>query len=211
MSLYLVRAEGTPLQQRRGVETIDRNILFVLVQASVEPVAQAFSELKQMNVWIRDAYECEMEIQNESTFVFQLQGHPWSIIYKPYMRGMKIELTQEDACSISELLNTSAIYYIGSDTCGTIGYHFYQNGVSLERLFFEEEDSLEFQSQVRQLQVEDIQDTYTFTMNFIQEQDAYIPCLMEMEDLVAGQHQIISIENLMSNEMARLDYLAQQI
>ena len=55
MSIYLVRAEGIPLEQRRGLETIDRNILVILVQAPVAPVAQAFSTLRQMNVWVRNA------------------------------------------------------------------------------------------------------------------------------------------------------------
>ncbi len=70
MSIYFVRAEGIPLEQRRGLETIDRNILIILVQAPVELVAQAFSILKQMNVWVSDAYEREINIHKESTFVF---------------------------------------------------------------------------------------------------------------------------------------------
>jgi hypothetical protein len=131
MSIYFVRAEGIPLEQRRGLETIDRNILVVLLRASVEPVAQAFSTLKQMNVWVRNAYNRKIDIQNESTFVFQLRGHPWSIVYKPYVRSMQIDTTQEDARSISESLGTSAIYYAGSDTCGTLEYHLFSNGVYL--------------------------------------------------------------------------------
>lgn len=210
MSIYFVRAEGIPLEQRRGVETIDRNTLFVLVRASVEPVAQAFGVLRQMNVWVRNAYDREINIQNESTFVFQLQRHPWSIIYKPYMRSMQIYLTEEDARSISELLGTYAIYYAASDTCGTIGYHLYSSGVCNEKLFSQEEVSLEFQSQLRSFEAWDIQDAYTFTINFICEQDAYVPNLVEVEDLEAGQHKTLRFENLMSNELERMDYLAQQ-
>lgn len=60
MSIYFVREEGIPLEQRRGLETIDRNLVFVLVRVSVEQVSQAFSTLRQMNVWVRNAYECEI-------------------------------------------------------------------------------------------------------------------------------------------------------
>jgi len=211
MSIYFVRAEGVPLEQRRGIETIDRNILFILVRASVESVAQAFSTLKQMNVWVSDAYEREIDIHNESTFVFRFRGHPWSIIYKPYTPSGRIYLTEEDACSVSESLSTSVIYYTGSDTCGTIEYHLYSNGDCVEKLSFEERISLEFQSQLRQVETRQIRrDAYTFTMNFICEQDAYIPCFVAVEDLTAGQHTTLGIEDLMPNEVERMDYLAQQ-
>jgi hypothetical protein len=210
MAIYFVRAEGIPLEQRRGVETIDRNILFVLVRASVEPVTQAFSAFRQMDVWVRDAYEREIGIQNESTFIFQLRGHPWSIVYKPYVRSMRLYLTEEDARIISETLGTSAIYYTGSDTCGTLEYHLYRNGFCVEKLVFEEEVSLEFQSQLRQFEARDIGDAYTFTMNFIREQDAYVPNIVQVEDLRAGQRTTLRFEDLIAHEVERMDYLAQQ-
>ncbi|MEH2295861.1 hypothetical protein [Nostoc sp.] len=210
MSIYFVREEGIPLEQRRGLETIDRNLVFVLVRASVEQVSQAFSSLRQMNVWVRNAYECEIEIQNESTFVFQLRGHSWSLIYKPHMSSIRIYLTEEDARNISESLSTSVIYYAGSDTCGTIEYHLYSNGILQEKLSFEEEFKCEFQSQLRQLEARSIEDAYTFTMTFIREQDAYIPCVVEVEELLVGQHTTLRIEDLMLNEVERMDYIAQQ-
>jgi len=210
MLISLVKAEGIPLEQRRGVETTDRNILFVLVKASVETVAKAFSELRQMNIWVRDAYECEIDVQNESTFLFQFKGHPWSLIYKPHMSSRLLYLTEEDACSISESLNTSTIYYAGSDTCGIIEYSLYTNGICLEKLSFEEGIRRKFQSQLRQITNRDIRNVYRFTMNFISEQDAYIPCLVEVEELIAGQRTILWIENLIEAELERIDYLAQQ-
>ncbi|MEH2174675.1 hypothetical protein [Nostoc sp.] len=210
MLIYFVRDEGISLEQRRGVETIDANILFVLVRSSVEPVAQTFSNLKQMNIWVHNAYDREIDIQNESIFVFQLRGHPWSLIYKPHISSIRIYLTEEDARSISESLGTSAIYYAASDTCGTIEYQLYSNGISVEKLSYEEEVVIEFQSQLRQVEAKDIQSAYAFTMNFIREQDAYIPCLIEVEGLSAGQRTTLRIEDLMLNEVERMDYLAQQ-
>ena len=47
-------------------------------------------------------------------------------------------------------------------------------------------------------------------MNFIRDQDAYIPCLVEVKKLLAGQHTTLRIEDLMLNEVERMDYLAQQ-
>ncbi|MEH1883878.1 hypothetical protein [Nostoc sp.] len=210
MSIYFVREEGIPLEQRRGLETIDRNLVFVLVRASVEQVSQAFSTLRQMNVWVSNAYECEIEIQNESTFVFQLRGHPWSLIYKLHRSSIRIYLTEEDARNLSESLSNSVIYYAGSDTCGTIEYHLYSNGILQEKLSFEEEFKCDFQSQLRQLEAINIENAYTFTMNFIRDLDAYIPCIVEVEELLAGQQTTLRIEDLMLNEVERMDYLAQQ-
>ncbi|WP_193197757.1 hypothetical protein [Nostoc sp. MG11] len=110
----------------------------------------------------------------------------------------------------SVLLNTSAIYYAGSDTCGTLEYHLYSNGVSQEKLSFEEGIRKEFQSQIRQVEARNIKSAYAFTMNFIHEQDAYIPCLIEVEGLSPGQRTTLRIEDLMPNEVERMDYSAQQ-
>lgn len=211
MSIYFVTEEGIPLEERRGLETIDRNLLFVLVRASVEQVAQAFSTLRQMDVWIPNAYDCEVEIHNESALVFQLRGHPWSLIYKLSSSSIRIYLTEEDARNISELLSNSVIYYAGSDTCGTIEYHLYNNGFLQERLSFEEEVKCEFQSKLRQIEAREVEkDAYTFTMNFMRDQDAYIPCIVEVEDLKLGQQTTLRFEGLLPNEVERMDYLAQQ-
>ncbi|QKQ75348.1 hypothetical protein [Nostoc sp. TCL240-02] len=126
------------------------------------------------------------------------------------MSSIRIYLTEEDARNLSESLRTSVIYYAGSDTCGTIEYHLYTNGILQEKLSFEEEFKCEFQSQLRQLEARSIENAYTFTMNFIREHDAYIPCVVEVEELLAGQHTTLRIEDLMLNEVERMDYLAQQ-
>ncbi|MCG6135992.1 MAG: hypothetical protein MET45_15275 [Nostoc sp. LLA-1] len=210
MLIYFVRDKDISLDQHRGLETIDANVLFVLIRASVEQVSQAFSNLRQMNVWERNIYEREIDIHNESFLVFQLRGHPWSLIYKFNLPSNRIYLTEEDAQSISESLGTSAIFYAGSDTCGTMEYHLYHHGILQEKLSFEEEVSIEFQSQLRQIEAGDIKSAYRFTMDFIREQDAYIPCLIEVEDLKVGQRTKLHIEDLMPDEVERMDYLAQQ-
>lgn len=210
MAIYFMRYDGVSLAQRRGLETIDLNLLYILVKAPVEPVAQAFSTLRQMNVWVPDAYGREIDILNESIFVFRLRGHPWSIVYKPLMPVERLYLNEEDARIISELLGTSAIFYGGSDTCATIEYYLFSNGIAVEKLFFEEDGDIKFQSQLRQIKAEDIEDAYQFTMDFVREQDAYIPGIVQVEDLIVGQCTILRIEDLLPDEIEQMDYLAQQ-
>ncbi|MES1025841.1 hypothetical protein ABN584_23380 [Gloeocapsa sp. BRSZ] len=47
-------------------------------------------------------------------------------------------------------------------------------------------------------------------MNFICEQDAYVPNIVEVKDLKAGQRTILHFEDLMPHEVERMHYLAQQ-
>lgn len=209
-AISFVRWQDIPIEERRGIgiETIDQNIGYILVRADVELVAQAFSQLKQMDFWVRDAYNREIELQTASTLIFQFRGHTWSLIYKPYGTG-SFYLLEEDALRLSEPLDTSAIYYTASDTCGTIQYHLYNAGVSIEKFAFEEEASFEIQSQLRQIQANEIEDGYDFAMDFIREQDAYIPALIA-GDLPKYQTGLLRIKGLMPDEIARMDYLAKR-
>lgn len=203
-AISFFKREHIPIEECRGIETIDLNLEYILVRAEVELVAQAFSQLKHMDFWVRDAYNRALELQTESTLIFQFRGHPWTVIYKFH------DLKEEDALRISEFLDTAAIYYTASNTCATIQYHLYRAGVSIEKFFFEEEVSIEFQSQLRQIQANEIENGYGFAMKFIREQDAYIPALIAVESLPQDQTGILRIEGLMHDEITRMDYLAKR-
>lgn len=203
-AISFFKREDIPIEECRGIETIDLNLEYILVRAEVELVAQAFTQLKHMDVWVRDAYNRELELQAESTLIFQFRGHPWSLIYKFH------NLKEEDALRISESLDTATIYYTASDTCASIQYHLYRAGVSIEKFSFEEEVSIELQSQLRQIEVNEIEDGYGFAMDFIREQDAYIPALIAVEPLPKDQTGLLRIRGLMPDEIARMDYLAQR-
>jgi hypothetical protein len=202
-AISFFKSADIPIEECRGIETIDLNLEYILVRAEVELVAQAFSQLKHMDVWVHDAYNHEIELQTESTLVFQFPGHPWSLIYKFH------NLKEEDALRISESLDTAAIYYTASDTCASLQYHLYRAGVLIEKFSFEEEVSIEFKSQLRQIQASEIENGYGFAMNFLREQDAYIPALIAVESLPQDQTGILRIEGLIPEEITRMDYLAK--
>jgi hypothetical protein len=137
-AIFFVKSGDIPIEECRGIETIDLNLEYILVRAEVELVAQAFSQLKHMDFWVRDAYNRELELQTESTLIFQFRGHPWSLIYKFH------DLKEEDALRISESLDTAAIYYTASDTCATLQYHLYRAGVSIEKFSLKKKYQLNF-------------------------------------------------------------------
>ena len=115
--------------------------------------------------------------------------------------GCQVPLEDEEAQALSHLLHTRAICYRVSDTCGALGYHRYNCGESIEKLYFtssgeeemdeyedmESQGTCQFQSQLRQLKAEDIENPYTFIWNFFQEQDAYVPAFCWQEYSTVGQ------------------------
>ncbi|MBD2513053.1 hypothetical protein H6G91_38820 [Nostoc muscorum FACHB-395] len=54
--------KGVPWERCRGIETTDVNDYLILIQAPIEKVAQAISQVRQVVVWERDVYEHEIEI-----------------------------------------------------------------------------------------------------------------------------------------------------
>lgn len=170
-----------PIEQRRGIDSIDINQSVILVRASIEQVAQTLAQILEADSWERDVYDPEIELLGQDFVVFQFRGHPWSTIHQQgYIRFGK-NLGEKDAQSLSELLQTRVIYYSASDTSGTIGYQFYDAGQLVERLYFDhstsdrEEDDVSneegpvlfrpsaFESQLRQLKAENIDNSYAFT------------------------------------------------
>lgn len=208
MSIVLIRPDDSSLESSRGIESIDINIVLILVKADVEEVAQALTQLKPWDGWIPNAYGQSVP-SNEGTLIFKLRGHSWSYVCQPFGHTRPMWLLEADALLLSDLLCTTVIDYAASDTGGWFRYLFCNRGKPEERLRFEEYDrdgNLEFQSE-RGFTAKDVKDAYTFTLNFIREQDAYIPALMMRYSALSGQQITLQIENLMLSEIERMDYL----
>ena len=134
--MFLVKTRDVPLEQCRGIETIDWNEDLVLVRAQIEQVAQAFTQVRQANLWERDVYEREIEIIGQDFIVFRLRGHSWTLVHGKRILRSRMPLNDEDAQALSHLLHTRAIYFRNSDTGGSIEYHLYDCGESTEKLYF---------------------------------------------------------------------------
>lgn len=217
-----------PIEQRRGIASIDINQFLILVRAPIEQVAQTSAQILQANSWERDVYDREIELLGRDFVVFQFRDHPWSTIHRQGSLHGK-SLGEKDAQSLSELLQTRVIYYRASDTSGTIGYQFYEAGQLVERLYFDHSTCREelddasnkkgrvlfrpsvFESRLRQLKAEDIYSSYAFTDEFMREQDAYIPAL-RWSPSQAGQRVTLQLvasgpETFKRNDFKRVDYI----
>jgi len=199
------------IEERRGIETIDRNQNLLLVRAPIESVAEKFSRARRADVWERDIYDRPIEITAESYIVFQFRGHPWTIVEQVKYQPGQLVFGEGDAITLSNFLSTRAIYYKCSDTCGYIGYNCYDGGAFAEMLYFEAEMDLLFLSDFREVKAEDIDSAFRFTFAFMQEQDIYIP-YAHYENVRAGDRVNLrpkgpTLDDLVRSDFERVDYV----
>ncbi|MBV9388095.1 MAG: hypothetical protein JOZ78_16870 [Chroococcidiopsidaceae cyanobacterium CP_BM_ER_R8_30] len=168
-----------PLEQRRGIEHIDLNDYLIFCHAPIEQVEAAFSQIRQVVDWERDAYGREIEISGQSFAIFQFRGHSWNAIHELNFLPGTLPLGGEDEIKLlSSLLQTKAIEYQISDTGGNIGYKLYEFGELTESLYFSSDSggTYQFDSKKRQLETKyPAIDVYHFTYTFMEEQDVYVP------------------------------------
>jgi hypothetical protein len=199
------------VEERRGIESIDINQELLFVRAPIESVAEKFSRARRADIWEQDIYDRPIEITSESYIVFQFRGHPWTIVQQLKCQPGGLVFGEGDAITLSNFLSTRAIYYKCSDTCGYIGYNCYDGGAFAEMLYFEEEISFLFVSQLRELTTEDIDSAFSFTDAFMREQDIYIPLVhyenMKVGDRVNLRLKGATLDNLERNDFERVDYI----
>lgn len=222
-----VSSEELPIEERCGLEDIDTIAEGLLVLAPLEQVAEVVAQLGMR--WERDVYG--QTIQGCGLLVFQFQGHGWTGILDAsvtdkytrvptdtfndyFARFVPNEWNWElQAESLSRLLQTKTIYYSVSDSNGSIGYTYWDNGELMERLEYEDaiwEDTHDeqlwespdrtfepflFESKLRQLRAEEIEDSYDFVDNFLCEQQAYAATSL-------------SPASIQRDDLIRLDYIA---
>lgn len=208
--------ENQPVEQWRGIGSIDRIYSVVLVRASVEAVAQFLNQEKKVIFWKRDVYADNVDIRHRGLLILQLRGNDWTLIHN---LGWIDRCNEQDAQALSDSLQTCAMYYQVSDSSERLGYQFFQNGKLLEILLFDENGNT-FQSQLRSLTIEDIEtedrDKYDFTDSFLREQGIYILDLNPMTYLDGGQPVILTIAAtapwgkkilLEKSHLERVDYI----
>nr|WP_322661300.1 hypothetical protein [Dendronalium sp. ChiSLP03b]MDZ8206578.1 hypothetical protein [Dendronalium sp. ChiSLP03b] len=211
MEIIFDRPSEVYLENKRGLETVDTNQLFLLASESVEPTADIVSKLYQKNIWQKDVYNQSINISEDMIFIFQLFGHPWSIIFMDFS-GILIK--EEDAQIISQSLQTNAIYYRGSDTSSTAKYLLYNKGIMIEKYNFEHGVIAEFQSTERNLDVRNI-DRGDIVYRLLVERDAYIPSISWVdspdepdEEINFCGRNVLNFTNLFPEDVIRMDCLS---
>jgi hypothetical protein len=209
MAVFLMRPDDDSLATSRGIESIDQNIVLLLVKAPVATVAETLQQLKHWATWIPNAMGRRVDTSG-SAWVFRFQGHPWTIVYTLNVRTREMWLEEPDAAALSTALQVPVISYAGSDTGGWLQYYFYAKGILLERLRSDQTDAgeeIEFESTWRAV-THPIPRSYPFTLDFIRTQDAYIPAfVINNIAFEAGKSITVAIDNTRPEEIERIDYL----
>ena len=214
---------GIPLSQCRGYETFNMNDYLVLVQSPINEAAQASSQIWTVKKWNYDVYGRIVDIADRGLLIFQFSNHSWTVLRElPTLISSNL-IGEEEVANLSNLLRAKTMSFLISDTSGKIGYNLYEAGRLVEQFSFlyeeDEEDEEEFSderpignyqfwSQQRQIQIEDIEDPYSFTYSFLQEQDAFAPYLFSRNSFQSGTQAMLLEENVERSDFIRMDYLA---
>ncbi len=166
--------------QARGLGTTDYNGSILLVRSPVERVAGVIAD--DAETWVPDILGRTVIRRPDDLFVFRLCGHAWSIILShPYARVPYGAIGHEWERSLSVRLGTGVIEYGVSDTCGSIGYTWVEDGEVVEEFYAEDDgsrpapDRSRFSSIRRDVSLSQIENIYKFVDEFFVERDAYDP------------------------------------
>ncbi len=165
----------------RGLCLMGYNCCIPLARAPVEDVAGMLAERAES--WQRDVLGSEVIVQSNAVLVFRLEGQEWSIaVERDYTTRVPWgNKGYEWEKALSSRIRAPVICYGVSDTCGSIGYTFIEEGEVVEDFFAEDDDSRPapakswFTSTRRQVRLADIHNVYDFVDRFFVEQDACDP------------------------------------
>ncbi|MFC1836120.1 hypothetical protein ACFL2Q_15605, partial [Thermodesulfobacteriota bacterium] len=153
------------------------------------------------------------------------KGHPWTLIQHIHNDFGKDCLCPEDARDLSSELKTSGIYYGISDTACSVGYQFYDLGEEMESLDFSEDYSeflddefkddgegedypVYFESKLRSVNVDEIDDPFEFVDRFLRSQDALVPGWSELTRCTGKPGQSFVIKDWPRDTFVRVDFVA---
>ncbi|WP_460201825.1 ankyrin repeat domain-containing protein [Scytonema sp. NUACC21] len=142
---------NTPILQRLGIDSSNLNDRYVLVQAPIDDVSRALSQIRNATIWCRDVFEREVILTDVCFVVFRFFGHHWTLIHEENMtlsyhigngkqeileEQLQDMLKVEDAQALSKLLQTKAIYYGCNCTTNNSRYELFDKGECLEEFYY---------------------------------------------------------------------------
>ena len=141
------------IREMRGFSTFEYNGKSLFVKADVAAVSAALSDIRGATKLQTSLPAEPVTLTNQCFFVFRLAGHLWTHIIardpindggNPFLGGtfdpaklqedLATHLSEHDAKRLSELLETTALYYAVFDTSYGLNYTLFDRGATLERL-----------------------------------------------------------------------------
>ncbi len=201
IAAYLEQKGGKrwQVENARGLATPDVNEFALLIKAPLDPVSEAFADIRSARKLEKDIGGRPVVTPAEGYLSFRLKGHEWTLIEALYYDIMtQAGLTEKDAQRLSERLGAPVIFFQMSDTAYAIGYRFYENGQEIESFSFspgygefeepegdygpeetaedlEEDLVIEFESQRRTVESDRLNEGFRFVHDFLVEQNAFVP------------------------------------
>jgi hypothetical protein len=164
--------EDPPWAERRGVATWSTNYCAVLVRAPIADLTAHLSPIAAGHV--ADALERDVPAAKSTLIVFQLEGHPWTIVLTDRLLYPH-ERFDEVLRAAGGELSWTQLEVAFSDTAGTQSYTLFESGAVVERLEAESDAVTVFESDRRTLDEEDRSDPCGVIGMLVNSLDAYIP------------------------------------
>ncbi len=217
--------EPPPIAKRYGIADPEGEDTMVLVWATVEVAAEAFSRLRGTRTWERDVYGRAVELTAACFVVYRIRGQAWTVVRDRNLSRSRLALavSTDDARALSEKLDADAIYFAHSDTAGVLSYAYYRAGRLVEAFhsgegfpadregydLYDPRAELAFRSVRREVPGRDkLEDRYGFAGDFLESRAALAP----PGDLTFGRPSGRPVELAMGwlaeEDCERMDFIA---
>jgi hypothetical protein len=226
-------SSSIPVENRRGIETIDINLELTLAFADIDSTINGLkkigfthheSNIANKNILVRES----------SRLIFNLKDQVWTYIYKPIKQWGTIPTNQKyvelspeavqqimqnrlinnksssDESKLSQQIDSSVIYFGVSDTGDWITYSLFRSGNCLEWLV-SEENQMQGQSIIQAIDFNTL-DVYTLIYDSILNNNAYIPYIRGVKVFTIGENELVEtseVLRLSDSEVLRLDHVAE--
>lgn len=129
-----------PWALRRGLESMESHSGAILINASIDELANALSSISIETK--QDVIGSEVKASSCFFLTYQLIGHSWSAILPDliYFRQQAEQCSRPSAAAISKVVGRSVIDLQVSDTVGCIGYQYFKKGELVEYFSGSEEE-----------------------------------------------------------------------
>jgi hypothetical protein len=227
-----INPSDTPIGQRRGIETIDINLVLSLSLADID---STINGLKNIGLTHHDLniFDKNILIGVNSRLVFNLKGQVWTYIYELNKRWGTIPINQDYAelspkaidvmiqnrlinnkpasneAQLSQQIDSDVIYFGVSDTGDWMTYSLFRSGTCLEWVV-SDEDQTQGESTIQVIDFKRVK-ARTLIYNSIVQNNAYIPYIHGYKCFTIGESESVEISDfigLSENDLIRIDHVA---
>jgi hypothetical protein len=226
-------SSNIPIDQHRGIETIDINLVLTLALADIDSTINGLKNIGLMHHEPNISNK-NILVRESSKLVFTLMGQDWTYIYALNKKWSTVPVNQDylelspedldlmiqnrlinnkstsDEAQLSQQINSNVIYFGVSDTGDWISYSLFKSGTCLEWIV-SEENQIQGQSTTQEIDFNGVKGARTLIYNSIVQNNAYIPYIHGYKCFTIGENELVKASDFLGlndNNIIRIDHIA---